>query len=104
MSPRLIETTGVEVSDRMAIMATWIDAAANDFRHQAKMFELEPAALDDTPDPKPLPPSLTLAETEVSLALARRQINSMATVLCEALNHVSDAALIQKINAVTDGI
>lgn len=35
MNPRLIETTGVEVSDRMDIMAGWIDAAAADFRMQA---------------------------------------------------------------------
>ena len=36
MSPRLIETTGNEVVDRMEIMAEWIDAAAADFRMQAQ--------------------------------------------------------------------
>ncbi len=35
MHPRLIETTGKEVVDRMLIMAGWIDAAAADFRKQA---------------------------------------------------------------------
>lgn len=35
MDPRLIETTGDDVVDRMEIMARWIDAAAADFRAQA---------------------------------------------------------------------
>lgn len=41
MSPRLIETTGDQVSDRMEIMAGWIDAAADDFRQQAAAFKLD---------------------------------------------------------------
>lgn len=38
MAPRLIETTGEEVADRVAIIARWLREGAEDMRRQAAMF------------------------------------------------------------------